>query len=373
MTSLSLSELCAYIEDTLTMELADAYWVRAEIASLQERGGHAYLELIEKAENDPSQALLAKVRATCWANTYQRLKAAFWAETGLPLQVGMQVLVQVTVTFHAVYGLSLNIIAIDADFTLGNLARTRQQTIERLEKEGVMDLNRSLTLPTIVRSIAVISSPDAAGYEDFENQLNLSPFTFHLSLFPATMQGTSAPSSIISALSLIHHSSLVHRTSFLRTSFDLVVILRGGGATTDLSCFDDYELCSHCAQFPLPILTGIGHTRDVSILDMVAHAALKTPTALAQFLIDRMNALDQQLTRLEQRLMMTAQRQVLIRSHAIELLEQRLRALSPERIFALGYSLATVNGQPLTQVSQVKPGDTLITHLQDGNIESMIN
>ena len=364
MTSLSLSELCAYIEDTLTMELAEAYWVRAEIASLQERGGHAYLELIEKAENDPSQALLAKVRATCWANTFQRLKAAFRAETGLPLQVGMQVLVQVTVTFHAVYGLSLNIIAIDADFTLGNLARTRQQTIE---------LNRSLTLPTIVRRIAVISSPDAAGYEDFENQLNLSPFTFHLSLFPATMQGTSAPSSIISALSLIHHSSLVHRTSFLRTSFDLVVILRGGGATTDLSCFDDYELCSHCAQFPLPILTGIGHTRDVSILDMVAHAALKTPTALAQFLIDRMNALDQQLTRLEQRLMMTAQRQILIRSHAIELLEQRLRALSPERIFALGYSLATVNGQPLTQVSQVKPGDTLITHLQDGNIESTIN
>ena len=367
MTSLSLSELCAYIEDTLTMELAEAYWVRAEIASLQERGGHAYLELIEKAENDPSQALLAKVRATCWANTFQRLKAAFRAETGLPLQVGMQVLVQVTVTFHAVYGLSLNIIAIDADFTLGNLARTRQQTIERLEKEGVMDLNRSLTLPTIVRRIAVISSPDAAGYEDFVMQLQQGGYRFDTRLFPATMQGTSAPSSIISAL------SLVHRTSFLRTSFDLVVILRGGGATTDLSCFDDYELCSHCAQFPLPILTGIGHTRDVSILDMVAHAALKTPTALAQFLIDRMNALDQQLTRLEQRLMMTTQRQILIRSHAIELLEQRLRALSPERFFALGYSLATVNGQPLTQVSQVKPGDTLITHLQDGNIESTIN
>ena len=364
MKTLRLSELCALIEDTLSMDLADRYWVRAEIASLSQRGGHAYFELVEPTEGAGvtsvergNGGVIAKVRATCWSNIYTMLKPYFEEQSGLPLQVGMQVLLAVRVDFHAVYGLSLQILDIDPAFTIGDLARARRETIARLEREGVMDLNRSLSLPTIIEKIAVISSAQAAGYEDFVEQLRQGGFRFETTLYPAMMQGLYAPKSIIAALRAIDAEQ-----------YDCVVILRGGGAITDLTCFDDYDLAAHCAQYPVPILTGIGHTKDISVLDMVAFAALKTPTALAQYFVDGRAALEAQINALTQRLTATAQRQLLIRRHAVELLEQRLTSLSPERIFKLGYSLTTRNGQILTSVSQVRKGDIIETHLQDGVI-----
>ena len=386
MKTLRLSELCALIEDTLSMDLADRYWVRAEIASLSQRGGHAYFELVEPAavaagpvgcaagvtpvsvgcaagavergeRERGNGGVIAKVRATCWSNIYTMLKRYFEEQSGLPLQVGMQVLLAVRVDFHAVYGLSLQILDIDPAFTIGDLARSRRESIARLEREGVMDLNRSLSLPTIIEKIAVISSAQAAGYEDFVEQLRQGGFRFETTLYPAMMQGIQAPKSIIAALRAIDAEQ-----------YDCVVILRGGGAITDLTCFDDYDLAAHCAQYPVPILTGIGHTKDISVLDMVAFAALKTPTALAQYFVDGRAALEAQINALTRRLTATAQRQLLIRRHAVELLEQRLTSLSPERIFKLGYSLTTRNGQILTSVSQVRKGDIIETHLQDGVI-----
>lgn len=354
----SLSQLCAEIEDVLAEGLAPSYWVQAEISSLSEKGGHLFLELVEE-----KSTLSAKMRATCWAGTKELLMAYFENETGQRLQAGMRVLVEAEVQWHAVYGLSLSIVGIDPSYTVGDLARQRQQTILQLEQDGLLDAQQLLHLHTLVRRIAVVSSPSAAGYEDFKHQLDCSPFVFHLSLFPATMQGEGAETSIIAALDKISE------TSSAQSDFDAVVIIRGGGATTDLSCFDQYTLCAVCAQFALPILTGIGHTRDVSVLDMVAHEALKTPTAVAEWLIHRMEDQMVRIEQLAQRLQRTAERQNLIRLHRVELLEQRLAACNPERIYRMGYSLLTKNGKVVRSVNELQTGERVTTHLADGNKE----
>lgn len=356
----SLSQLCEEIGNVLSSELDSTYWVKAEIASLSERGGHCYLELVEKA--DSSGILAAKVRATCWSNVYHMLKAFFQEETGSPLQVGMQVLVEVEVQFHAVYGLSLSICNIDPTYTIGDLARQRAETIAHLQKDGVFDLQKELSLPTLIHRIAVISSDTAAGYQDFQNQLLSSHYQIHTTLFPATMQGDQAERSIIAALQAIFE---------VVEDFDVVVIIRGGGATTDLSCFDGYQLASYCAQFPLPILSGIGHTKDVSVVDMVVHSALKTPTAVAAFVTDRFTAAAVVLQDWRHRLQMTAERQKLVRRHALELLSQRLQLCSPERIYRMGYSLLMTDGKVVSSVKDVQKGSHLVSHLADGNIESV--
>jgi len=360
MISITLSELSYQVEEVLQTELDATYWVRAEIASLSTRSGHAYFDLVEKS---PEGQLTAKLRATCWANVYGLLLPYFQSETGTELQVGMQILVEVEVNFHAVYGLSLNIINIDPSFTIGELARQRQQTILRLQQEGVLDLQKSLTLPTLIWRIAVISSGKAAGYEDFLHQLQQSGFAFQCTLFEAIMQGENAANSILKALLTIADQY---------EQYDAVVLIRGGGASVDLSCFDDYNLCCHCAQFPLPVLTGIGHTRDISILDMVAHTCLKTPTAVAAFLIDRFTFQQEHVHQLRLRLRQTAERQILLRRHRIELLRQSLLLQSPERIYQKGYSLLTCNGHIVKSKNDVKSGQYVITHLQDGNLTSVV-
>ena len=372
-TPYTLTELCALIGEALDDALAPAYWVKAEVSSLSRKGGHMYLELID-SPNAKTNAN-AKMRATCWSGTQEMLMAYFEAETGQTLQAGMSILVEVEVQWHAVYGLSLSIVGIDPSFTLGNIARQRQQTIEQLRADGLLDAQQLLPLPTLIRRIAVISSPNAAGYEDFKHQLDHSPYAFHLSLFAATMQGDSAAKSILAALEEISNEI---RPSFQGGAggrlipFDAVVIIRGGGATTDLSCFDDYTLCAVCAQFEIPILTGIGHTRDVAILDLVAHEALKTPTAVAEWLIHR---LDEQVARIDhlyQRLTAKSQQLILLRRHRIEMLEQRLAACNPERIYKMGYSLLTKNGHPVRSVQNLQPGDLLTTYLADGSVESIV-
>ena len=383
MKQYSLSELCAEIQEVVENDLLERYWVRAEIASLSARG-HCYMELVEKAENN---TLAAKVRATCWNNVYSLLSAYFIQETGQALRVGMQVLVEVSVDFHPVYGLSLNIWNIDPTYTQGDLAKQRQATIRRLTEDGVMELQQSLEIPTLVRKVAVISAADAAGYGDFCDQLknNRFGFRFELSLFAATMQGDHAPRSIIQALGKIASEE---------EKWDIVVIIRGGGATTDLGCFDDYELASHCAQFPLPILSGIGHTRDMSIVDMVTHTSVKTPTAAAEWLIERVaeqvERVNQLVVRLQratqyavvqennklqaylQRMSYSAQRLIMQEQNKLQMWGKTIELHSPERIFKMGYSLTTLNGKPVMKKEDVKDGDVLKTYVQDGVVESVV-
>lgn len=368
-TYYTLTQLCAQIEDVLSSQLEPSYWVQAEISSLSEKGGHLYMELIE-SEKDTHLSplrkraiLAAKVRATCWQNTKELLIAYFHQETGQQLQIGMQILIQVEVQFHPVYGLSLSVIDIDPSFTIGDLARQRQQTIAKLEQDGVMEMQQLLPLPSLIKRIAVISSPTAAGYDDFKNQLEHSPYAFQLCLFGATMQGDGAERSIIAALDAIEAGS---------QQWDAVAIIRGGGATTDLSCFDRYTLCAVCAQYSLPILSGIGHTRDISILDMVSHQSFKTPTAVAEWLIHRLDDQMEQVKLLSVRLKRTAERQILIRKHRVELLEQRIAAINPMRIYQMGYSLLTHNNHIIRSIHDVQPGDQITTHLQDGCIHSRV-
>ena len=354
MRSYTLTELCALIGEVLDDGLASSYWVKAEISSLSERGGHMYLELVD--------GKTAKMRATCWAGTKELLTSYFEAETGQTLQPGMAVLVETEIQYHPVYGLSLSIVGIDPSYTLGDLAQQRQRTIQQLQKDGLLDAQQLLALPTLIRRIAVISSPNAAGYEDFKHQLDNSGYAFQTQLFAATMQGEAAARSILAALEEISAGC----------PYDIVVIIRGGGATTDLSCFDNYELCATCAQFELPIITGIGHTRDISVLDLVAHEALKTPTAVAEWLIHRMDEQMNKIADLIIRLRRTAERQILLRQHRVELLEQRLKACNPERIYQMGYSLLTKDGKVIRSVRDLHPGDPIETHLSDGTVHSTV-
>lgn len=383
MEKYSLKELCDWIQDIVENDLPNRYWVCAEIASMSVRG-HCYMELVEKAENG---ILAAKVRATCWSNVYHLLSAYFLQETGQSLHTGLQVMLEVSVEFHAVYGLSLNVWNIDPTYTLGDLAKQRQATIQQLTEDGVMDLQKALQIPSLPRRVAVISSADAAGYGDFCDQLkhNRFGFKFHVQLYPAVVQGDTAARSVVQALNSI---------AALEEEWDLVVIIRGGGASTDMSCFDDYNLASHCAQFPLPIIAGIGHTRDVSVVDMVVHTSVKTPTAAAEWLIERVaeqvdrvgglmlrlqRATQNAISRAENRLLLYEQ-QIFnaVRGKAVrergklDLWMKTIELHSPERIFKMGYSLTMVNGKLVRFQSEVNEGDVLETHLHDGVIQSVV-
>ena len=383
MEKYSLKELCDWIQEIVENDLPNRYWVCAEIASMSVRG-HCYMELVEKAENG---ILAAKVRATCWNNVYNLLSAYFVQETGQSLHVGLQVMLEVSVEFHAVYGLSLNVWNIDPTYTLGDLAKQRQATIQQLTEDGVMDLQKALQIPSLPRRVAVISSADAAGYGDFCDQLkhNRFGFKFHVQLYPAVVQGDNAARSVVQALNSI---------AALEEEWDVVVIIRGGGASTDMSCFDDYNLASHCAQFPLPIIAGIGHTRDVSVVDMVVHTSVKTPTAAAEWLIERVaeqvervgslmlrlqRATQNAVSREKNRLLLYAQ-QIFnaVRGKAVrergklDLWMKTIELHSPERIFKMGYSLTMVNGKLVRSQSEVNEGDVLETHLHDGVIQSVV-
>lgn len=277
---LSLFELNALVRKSVKLCLPDEYWVQAELSDVRTNySGHCYLEFVQK---DPrGNALVAKARGMIWSNIYSMLKPYFERETGQAFTSGIKVLVKVTVDFHELYGYSLTVIDIDPAYTLGDMARRRKEIIRRLEEEGVLTLNKELEMPLLPQRVAVISSATAAGYGDFCNQLlnNADGLVFYPHLFAAVMQGDKVEASVIAALNAIYKE--VDR-------WDVVVIIRGGGATSDLSGFDTYDLAANCAQFPLPIITGIGHERDDTVIDMVSHTRVKTPTAAAEFLINRM-------------------------------------------------------------------------------------
>lgn len=383
MEKYSLKELCDWIQEIVKNDLPNRYWVCAEIASMSVRG-HCYMELVEKAEDG---ILAAKVRATCWSNVYHLLSAYFQQETGQVLHIGLQVMLEVSVEFHAVYGLSLNVWNIDPTYTLGDLAKQRQATIQQLTEDGVMDLQKALQIPSLPRRVAVISSADAAGYGDFCDQLkhNRFGFKFHVQLYPAVVQGDTAARSVVQAL-----NSIVA----LEEEWDVVVIIRGGGASTDMSCFDDYNLASHCAQFPLPIIAGIGHTRDVSVVDMVVHTSVKTPTAAAEWLIERVaeqvdrvgglmlrlqratqNAVSREKNRLllyEQQIFNAVRGKAVRERGKLDLWMKTIELHSPERIFKMGYSLTMANGKLVRSQDDVNEGDLLETHLHDGVIQSVV-
>lgn len=427
----SLSELTGEIHDVLKEAFPDTYWVRAETSDvhINSASGHCYLEFIEK---DPqSNQIIAKARGAIWAKTFRMLKPYFEMETGQHFTSGLKVLVRVSIDFHEVYGFNLNVVDIDPSYTLGDLVRKRQEIIRQLQEEGVFTLNKELSLPALPQRIAVITSPTAAGYEDFINQLfyNKARYPFYVKLFPALMQGEKTEESIIAAL---------ERIDSHRELFDAVVIIRGGGATSDLNSFDSYLLAANCAQFPLPIITGIGHERDDTIIDLVAHTRLKTPTAVAAFLINCMDQAAEQLNLLQQALCtdtlsilqekkQTLQRigtllpatvnnriernrsalnllasklptitsgllernknqlelmhqrihtaissRLLKESRFIELQEQFIRMASPDYILKRGYSLTLRDGKILKSAKAVKSGDHLTTRFSDGEIESEV-
>jgi exodeoxyribonuclease VII large subunit len=277
---LSLTELQLVIRDSLYMALPDFYWVTAEISEIKENtAGHCYLELIEKHPDEIN--VRARIKAIIWSSRYRFLKSFFENITGESLKEGLKILIKTKVEYHEIYGLSLVISDIDPAFTIGEMAIKRQLIINRLEQEGVFTMNKELDFPSVPQRIAVISSKYAAGYSDFINHLrkNSYGYVFYTALIESTMQGTETEKDVIAALDRIAVNSHL---------FDLVAIIRGGGSQTDLSWFDNYNIAYHVTQFPLPVITGIGHDKDMSVTDMVACRSLKTPTAVADYLIDTM-------------------------------------------------------------------------------------
>ena len=405
--SYSLSELGKCIKMTLKTAFAEPVWVRAEISEMHENvSGHCYIDLIEKA--DDTDVLVAKQKATIWAFTYRMLKPYFESEAGATLRAGMKVLLLCDVEFHEVYGVSLNVRDIDPAFTVGEMAVRRAEIIRRLTDDGIVDMNKQQPLAPVPQRVAVISSATAAGYGDFCDQLrnNVFGYTFYTKLFPATMQGAQTEQSVVAALDKI--------CDFI-DNFDVVVIIRGGGATSDLVAFDNYNLALHCAQFPLPIISGIGHQRDESVVDLVAHTRVKTPTAAAEFLVARINDFEKnidemaqnvafsarevvhdELLRLQQRIarLGVVQRVCVRHDAALQHLTMRLRnaakmAISseekrmalveksieyadPATLLQRGFTLTTKHGKIVKSVCDVAPGDIVTTHLVDGAFTAMV-
>ena len=404
----SLLELNRLVRATIEDTLCEQYWLEAEIGQIGENNGHCYLEFIQKVEGHNTP--VARAKAKCWRNVWGSVRPYFEHTTGQTLTLGMKVLVLVHPDFHEAFGFSWIVDDIDPRFTLGDMARRRQEIIRQLKAEGVFDLNRELPLPLFTQRIAVISSSTAAGYGDFCRQLeeNKRGFRFSVTLYESLMQGEGVERSIISALDKINAHI---------DDYDCVVIIRGGGATSDMSGFDSLLLAENVANFPLPVITGIGHDRDECILDMVSHTRVKTPTAAAAFLIDRLEQVarriddaadritsyvqhrmeiekmrlsraaeripilfslvkskqENKMETLNQRITSAVQRLIDRRRHTLDILEQRTKSLDPTLLLQRGYSITLVNGHALRSPSAVKPGDVIVTRLADGTVKSTVN
>jgi exodeoxyribonuclease VII large subunit len=383
---LSLYQLNHLVRNTLEKELPAEYWVEAELSECRESRGHCYMELIERDQQGATP--VARASAKCWASRWQMLRPYFERTTGQQLVPGLKVLLKVSAQFHEAFGFSWIVSDIDPTYTLGDQARRRQEIIQQLKEEGIFDLQRELRLPLFCLRIAVISSQTAAGYGDFAAQLNDSPFAFRTQLFPAVMQGEGVEQSIIAALEKIYQVQTEN------SQFDCVVIIRGGGATSDMSGFDTLALAENVANFPLPIITGIGHDRDECILDMVSHLRVKTPTAAAALLIDRaqelLSALDDaqsrivrhtlqrlstlstQLTALNASIPLLAERRITTERHRIAIIEEKLKATDPEILLKRGYSITYSNGKIVKDPSMLMCGDLLETHFEKGTIQSTV-
>ncbi len=329
MDHLSLKELTGLIKTCIEKNLSSSYWVAAEISEIRiNQKGHCYLELVEK-ENDE---ILAKIRATIWSYTYRNLSGWFETLTGESLKPGIKILSNVLISYHEIFGLSLNIRDIDPNYTLGERARRRQEIIAKLKEDGIFEMNRELPLPLVPQNVAIIASPTSAGYQDFVDHLRFNSYNyrFRFSLFQAIMQGKEAEKSIINALLEVNKTIKDH---------DVLVIIRGGGATLDLDCFDTYDLASYIAQFPLPVITGIGHERDETITDLVANTKLKTPTAVAEFLISGCRQFDERIEQHFLQIAEYAKRILKDRSYILEETNQKIHYLSKNHFNTLLFNL----------------------------------
>ncbi len=430
MENLSLYELNNIVREVIEINLTEKYWVRAELSDVRvSQKGHCFIELIEK--DDLGNMIIAKARAVIMRNIYPLLRLNFEETTGQAFVAGLKVLLQVSLSFSEVYGYSLIVEDIDPKYTLGSIVQRREEIWKQLQQEGVAEMNKELPLPLLIQRIAIISSPTAAGYEDFCNQIdnNIQGFHFVYQLFPAMMQGDEVEKTMVAALEKIATEI---------DNWDVVVIIRGGGAVSDLNVFDSYVIANNCAQFPIPVLTGIGHERDKCILDMVANSYFKTPTAVASFLVERMqnayshlqdlelslyNNMEDFLDENKKNLKQLIQRLEII-SHSyvpnliskldyiyenirssmvhrlelqgirlltlekgvqnmveqrlnqenkhLQLLESVLKAYNPENILKQGYSITLKDGKVVKDISQVKPGDVLETRLKKGKIQSIV-
>lgn len=427
--ALSLLELNGLVRATIEGTLRQDFWVEAEVSEARESRGHCYMELVQKAPDGSTP--VARASAKCWRQTWALLKPHFERATGQTLHAGLQVMLCVRAQFHEAYGFSWIVSDIDPTYTLGDMARKRLEIIRQLKEEGVFDLNRELELPMFTQRIAVISSPTAAGYGDFCNQLaaNAYGYTFATRLFEAAMQGEQVEQSVIAALERINAEA---------QDFDCVAIIRGGGATSDMSGFDTLALAEHVANFPLPVITGIGHDRDESVLDMVSHTRVKTPTAAAALLVERLRTVEVKIDALGQRaarrvqatlgaqrtrlaglaerlpglvavvrtrsnarivtmstrlaaaatgllaarrhrieMMEAAVRPLPARAieagrHRIELLAGRAAALDPALLLRRGYSITTLAGRAVRDASLLKGGDEIETTFEKGKTKSTV-
>ena len=432
--TITLLELNQLVRDVIESDMPYEYWVEAELSECRESRGHCYMELVQK--DDRTATPVARASAKCWANKWTTLRPFFERATGQPLHAGMKVLLKVYAQFHEVYGFSWIVTAIDPTYTLGDMARKRQEIIRQLKEEGVFDLQKELQLPLFCQNVAVISSETAAGYGDFCNQLADNPygFQFRTWLFPAIMQGEGTSQSIISALERIFNA----QGTMHNAPFDCVVIIRGGGATSDMSGFDTLELAENVANFPIPIITGIGHERDESILDMVSHTRMKTPTAAAAFLIShlkdvldalndaqnhivrytenrladlksQLSAVSEAIPRLfpvikarqevridalshrlsssiqrrilenqnrlstyEQRLPTIVERRLTQERHQLEIIGEKMKMLDPTLLLRRGYSITLKDGKSVKDPATLKVGDEIETRLEKGTIKSVV-
>ena len=385
-TPLTLYSLNNLVRNAVADAMPSRYWVTGELSEVRETAtGHCYIELVQRDEK--TQEMVAKARGTIWARIYSMLRPYFLEQTGQKFAAGLKVLLQVTVSFHELYGFTLDVCDIEPAYTIGDIARQRQLIIKRLTEEGVIGLNKELEIPLLPQRIAIISSATAAGYGDFCDQLlnNRYGFVFYPYLFPAPMQGNTAEQGIIDALD---------RIAAHAECWDAVVIIRGGGATSDLGCFDSYDLANNCAQFPLPIITGIGHLRDESVLDIVAHTSAKTPTAVAELFIHAMLANESMLTGLqdgianavterianEKRRIETIVGRIPVatalfmqaQQHKLDLHQRSIDAASPEHILSLGYSITRINGKAVRNATELKTGDELQTTVANGEFTSIV-
>ena len=403
---ITLRELQRRVKSALEGQFALPLWVSAEISEIKVNySGHCYLELVEKGGDNGVPT--AQARAVEWRSNYPRIAGYFESETGQRLAAGSKILAKALVTYHELYGFSLQITDIDPSYTLGDMERQRQQTIAQLQQEGVWDMNREAPMPAVVQRVAIVSSANAAGYQDFCKELARSPYRFELTLFDAFMQGEAAEESIIEAL-----CNVAARPE----KFDAVVLIRGGGSRSDLNCFNAYRLCAHIAQFPLPILTGIGHDKDTSVADMVAHTALKTPTAVAGWLVARMTGVEgwldtaalqlrdasagifrrhelrlaelgseiahqsallllrrnEQLSRWSDELS-AAVGELLRRQHTrLTTAEELIASRSPEHILSLGFAIVHRGDETVTSAKGLSSGDTLRVELSDGTFDATV-
>ena len=427
--SVTLYELNSLIKEVIESEIPDEYWVEAELSECRENRGHCYMELIQKDERTATP--IAKASAKCWASKWLVIRPYFERTTGQRLSAGMKVLLKVYAQFHEAYGFSWIVTDIDPTYTMGDMARKRQEIIRQLKAEGVFDLQKELPMPLFCQRIAVISSETAAGYGDFCNQLSDNPYGFQFKtwLFPAIMQGEGIERSIIEAL---------NRINAICDDFDAVVIIRGGGATSDMSGFDTLALAENVANFPLPIITGIGHERDESVLDMVSHTRVKTPTAAATFLIShlkevldvvnhaqdliaryaqqKLSILNAQLSTIsemiprlfsvvrtrqeakleslqsrmiseiqqkivghqsrlegfEQRIPILLERKLLSERHRLEMMTEKVKSLDPTLLLQRGYSITLKDGKAVRDAAILKENDIIETRLSKGAIRSKV-